>query len=112
MKMRPLVLARLLARFVTHSVTAGLATARLIVRGRPPPAGLVRVRFAAMSDTGAAVLGAMVTLTPGSSVIDIDMPRREMLLHLLDTREAEAVAVAIRRDFEQDVAALFPREGR
>lgn len=111
MRMRPLVLARLLARFVTHSVTAGITTTRLILRRRPPPAGLVRVRFAPMSETGAAVLGAMVTLTPGSSVIDIDMARREMLLHLLDTRQAEATVAAIRRDFERDVAALFPRAG-
>lgn len=112
MRLRPLIFARLLARFLGHSVLAGVTTARIILRRTPPPpAGLVRLPFAPMSETGAAVLGAMVTLTPGSSVIDIDPVRREMLVHLLDTGTAEAAAASIRRDFERDIAALFPPEG-
>lgn len=111
MKLRPLVLARLLLRFLGHSVLAGVSTARIILRRTPPPAGLVRLPYTPMSETGAAVLGAMVTLTPGSSVIDIDCKRRELLVHLLDKRTATAAAAAIRRDFERDIAALFPPEG-
>jgi multisubunit Na+/H+ antiporter MnhE subunit len=111
MRLRPLILARLLARFLGHSALAGVTTARIILRRRQPPAGLVRLRYAPMSETGAAVLGAMVTLTPGSSVIDIDSARRELLVHLLDVRTAAAAAAAIRRDFERDIAALFPPEG-
>jgi multicomponent K+:H+ antiporter subunit E/multicomponent Na+:H+ antiporter subunit E len=110
MRRRGFILARLLLRFAWHSVLAGIATARIIVRRRPPPAGLVRMRFAPMSETGAAVLGAMVTLTPGSSAIDIDPARREMLLHLLDRSAADATVASIRRDFERDVCALFPLE--
>jgi hypothetical protein len=33
-----------------------------------------------------------------------------MLLHLLDTRGIEVSLAAIRRDFERDVIALFPKE--
>jgi len=43
-------------------------------------------------------------------VIDIDMAHSEMLLHLLDTRVVEDTLAAIRRDFERDVVALFPKE--
>jgi multisubunit Na+/H+ antiporter MnhE subunit len=111
MRLRPLILARLLLRFLGHSVLAGVSTARIILRRTPPPAGLVRLPYAPMSETGAAVLGAMVTLTPGSSVIDIDSERRELLVHLLDMRTAAAAAAAIRRDFERDIATLFPPEG-
>ena len=111
MRLRPLILARLLARFIGHSVLAGVTTARIILRRTPPPAGLVRLPYTPMSETGAAVLGAMLTLTPGSSVVDIDPARREMLLHLLDVRTAEAAAAAIRSDFERDIAILFPPEG-
>ncbi len=106
----PLIASRLLCRFVAHCVLSGLSTARIILLRRRETSGLVRMRFAPMSETGAAVLGAMVTLTPGSSVIDIDMRKREMLLHLLDTRGAEATVAAIRRDFERDVRALFPEK--
>lgn len=63
-----------------------------------------------MSPTGAAVLGALVTLTPGTTVIDIDLQQRKMLLHLLDTRDLETAITTIRRDFEADIGTLFPPE--
>lgn len=110
MTLRPLLCGRLLLRFAGHCVLSGVATARIILQRRPPPPGLVRMGFAPMSATGAAVLGAMVTLTPGSTVIDIDPERREMLLHLLDTRLSAATLAAIRNDFERDISALFPAE--
>ena len=108
MKWRSVALVRLLLRLAAHSVLSGVSTARIILQGRPPPSGLVRLRFAPMSETGAAVLGAMVTLTPGSSAIDIDMDKREMLVHLLDVSVADAALAAIRRDFERDIVMLFP----
>jgi len=108
MRIRPWILARLLFRFFGHCVLSGLSTARIILQRTPPPAGFLRLRFAPMSTTGAAVLGAMVTLTPGSSVIDVDMKRREILLHLLDIQSAENNVAAIRHDFESDIVALFP----
>jgi len=111
MKVWPLIAVRLLLRFVGHCVLSGIATARIILRLTQPPAGLVRLHFAPMSPTGAAVMAALVTLTPGTTVIDIDVMRRVMLLHLLDTRVIEATVTAIRRDFERDITTLFPEEG-
>lgn len=110
MRLRPVPAGRLLLRLVIHCLMAGVATARIILRRTPPPAGLARLDFAPMSATGAAVLGAMVTLTPGTTAIDIDVKRRRMLLHLLDLRSAETIMAAIRRDFEGDIAELFPEE--
>lgn len=110
MRLRPLRLGALLLRFVTHAVLAGVTTMRIIVQRSRPGAGFVRLRFAPMSEGGAAILGAMITLTPGSSVIDIDMDRREVLIHLLDVAHADAAVAAIRRDFERHIAVLFPPE--
>ena len=110
MKLRPLIIARLMLRFTSHCLLSGLTTAGIILKGTPPPAGLVQLRFAPMSHTGAAMFGALVTLSPGSSAIDIDPQRRVILLHLLDIRTAEATLAAIRRDFEQDLCRLFPEE--
>ena len=103
-----LLLVRLLMRFIIHCVVAGVSTARIIVARRKPARGTIRLSFAPMSETGAALLGAMVSLTPGSTVIDIDLARREMLLHLLDIANAEANLALIRRDFEGDIARLCP----
>jgi multicomponent K+:H+ antiporter subunit E/multicomponent Na+:H+ antiporter subunit E len=103
-----LIICRLFLRFFGHCVLSGVSTAGIILKRTAPPAGFVRFHFVPMSMTGAAVLGAMVTLTPGSSAIDIDMERREILLHLLDTRLTKASVEAIRRDFEHDISLLFP----
>lgn len=108
MRFRPLIIGRLFLRFFGHCLLSGVSTAGIILQRTAPPAGLVRFRFAPMSVTGAAVLGALVTLTPGSSAIDIDMERREILLHLLDSRLSTASIAAIRRDFEHDISLLFP----
>lgn len=106
----PVIIARLWLRFVGHCLWSGVVTARIILMGSRPPAGMVRMPLAPMSATGAAVFGALVTLTPGSTVIDIDLQRREILLHLLDTRTAEATLASIRRDFEKDLCLLFPEK--
>jgi multicomponent K+:H+ antiporter subunit E/multicomponent Na+:H+ antiporter subunit E len=105
------VAALLLLRFLWQVGVSGLATARVVLRPGPlPRAGLIRMEFAPMSEAGAALLGCLVTLTPGTTVIDIDPGRREMLLHVLDLTQAEAAVASIRHEFEQYVARLLPPE--
>ena len=105
---RPTAAGILLLRFLWQVLVSAVSTARIVLRrGPPPPAGLIRMGFAPISETGAALLGCLVTLTPGTTVIDIDMARREMLLHLLDLSQAEATVVSIRKEFECYVTLLF-----
>lgn len=104
----------LLLRFLRALLISGLQTVAVILRagwpgGAPPPVALLRVRFAPMSETGAALLGSMVSLTPGTTTIDIDMEHRELLLHVLDASDTEALVAGIRRDFEPGLVALFGR---
>lgn len=97
----------LLLRFLWQVLVSGVTTARIVLRrGPPPPAGLIRMGFAPMSETGAALLGCLVTLTPGTTTIDIDVERHEMLLHLLDLSQAEATVASIREEFECYVTRL------
>jgi len=101
----------LLAVFLGQVVSSGATTAWLIVRPGPRPApGLVRIGFTGLSPAGAAMLGAMITLTPGTTTIDIDLVRGEMLLHLLDASHPVALARDIRRRFELPMRKLFPGE--
>lgn len=103
--------AVLLLRFLWQVLVSGVATARVVLRPGPlPRAGLIRMEYAPMSPAGAALLGCLVTLTPGTTVIDIDPARREMLLHLLDVVQAEAAVASIREEFEQYLARLLPPE--
>jgi multicomponent K+:H+ antiporter subunit E/multicomponent Na+:H+ antiporter subunit E len=110
MKIKPFLLSRLMVRFLWHCVLSGLTTARMILVRRSPPAGLVKMKYEPMSHTGVAILGAVVTLTPGSSTVDINLEQREILLHLLDVRTAEESIAGIRRNFEQDIRELFPKD--
>ncbi len=102
----------LLLRFVKAVVVSGVQTVAVILRSglgerRPPPAAFLRVRFAPMTAQGAALLGCMVTLTPGTTTLDIDMDKRELLLHVLDASDTDALVQGIRRDFEPGLVALF-----
>lgn len=102
----------LLLRFLKALVVSGIDTVKVIVRAgfgarQAPPAAFVRVGFAPMDERGAALLGCMVSLTPGTTTLDIDMQRRELLLHVLDASDTDALVEGIRRDFEPGLVALF-----
>lgn len=85
-------------------------TARLIVvEGDAPRRGFVRLDYGDLGDTAVVVLAALVTLTPGTSVVDIDPERRQLLLHMLDTGDLQATLSGIRREFLQPLRRLSGR---
>jgi multicomponent K+:H+ antiporter subunit E/multicomponent Na+:H+ antiporter subunit E len=103
----------LAATFLWQVVNSGVVTAWLILRpGQRPQPALVRMPFAGLNETGAALLGCMITLTPGTTAIDIDMERGEMLVHLLDGSDPEASLASVHADFERPLCALCPAEPR
>lgn len=105
---------QLLVRFIRAVFVSGFQTVIVILKaGRPggaPPVALVRVGFAPMDRRGAALLGSLVSLTPGTTAIDIDLERGELLLHVLDASDTEAMVDGIRRDFEPGLRSLFGAE--
>lgn len=103
--------ACLAVRFFLAGLSAAIATTWVIISRRDTSAGLIRMEFAPMSDTGAMLLGALISFTPGSSVIDVDLPERVMLIHLLDGRDPRASIASIRCNFEYYIAELFPIRG-
>jgi multisubunit Na+/H+ antiporter MnhE subunit len=103
----------LAATFLWQVVNSGATTAWLILRpGQRPQPALVRMRFAGLSETGAALLGCMITLTPGTTAIDIDLERGEMLVHLLDGSDPDAALASVHADYERPLRALCPAERR
>ncbi|TDQ44738.1 Na+/H+ antiporter subunit E [Tepidicella xavieri] len=111
--MRKLIAAIvLLARFLKAVVISGFQTVQVILRAslgerKPPPAAFLRVHFAPMSAQGASLLGCMISLTPGTTTLDIDMDKREILLHVLDASDTDALVQGIREDFEPGLVVLF-----
>lgn len=109
-------IALLLLRFLRAVVVSGAQTVGVILRsgagtGSAPPTALLRVRFGPLNARGAAVLGCLVSLTPGTTTLDIDMQRRELLLHVLDASDTRALLAGIRHDFEPSLQVLFPADG-
>jgi multisubunit Na+/H+ antiporter MnhE subunit len=105
-----LAAVRLVAHFAAALVTSGLQTLWVILRtsaAEPPPTRLVRMGFAPMTPAGAVLLGCLITLTPGTTTLDIDLQRQELLLHVLDASDPEAVVAGIQQDFERHLVTLF-----
>jgi multisubunit Na+/H+ antiporter MnhE subunit len=109
---RPVAAVTLALRFAAAVVRSGLQTTRMILR--PDPAmrpGFIEYDFAPMSERGAALLGSLITLTPGTTTVDIDMVSHRMWIHLLDTRGEDAAREEIRSEFEAPIRVLFGTEG-
>jgi multisubunit Na+/H+ antiporter MnhE subunit len=95
-----LAVLRLALNFLKSALLSGLDTARLILRNpRFAHSGLTRMPYGDLGDTSASILGALVTLTPGTTVLEIDLQQKEFVIHLLDLDKREAVVTAIQHDF-------------
>lgn len=98
----------LLWRFVIAMLSSAWATSWIILtRSEAPRRGFVRFAYDDLNETGVVVLAALVTLTPGTSTVDIDPQRRELLLHVLDSDDIDVTLRAIRRDFLLPLRCLF-----
>ncbi len=101
-------LIRLVFNFVKEAIVSGGITVLIILRGsKALQPGLVRMPYGDLGETAADFLAALVSLTPGTTTVDIDPERRELLLHLLDVTRAEQTLNSIRRDFLLPVRTLF-----
>lgn len=98
----------LLWRFISAMLLSAWATSRIILTGSDAPRrGFARFAYDDLHEAGVVVLAALVTLTPGTSTVDIDLQRRELLLHVLDTEDIENTLNTIRRDFLLPLRCLF-----
>lgn len=105
---RSSALIRLVFNCMKEAVVSGGITAMIILRGgKALQPGLVRMSYGDLGETAANFLAALVSLTPGTTTVDIDPERRELLLHLLDVTRAEQTLASIRRDFVLPVRTLF-----
>jgi multisubunit Na+/H+ antiporter MnhE subunit len=111
---KPTAAATLLWRFLCALLVSGLQTLRVIVRagrlhGQAPRSGFVRVPVAPLTPQGTALLACLVSLTPGTSVVEIDAATQSIVLHMLDVSAAQATVDSIRRDFEPGLRVWFAR---
>jgi multicomponent K+:H+ antiporter subunit E len=109
---RPAVATRLLLRVAGDIVIANLQVAVLIIgperRLRP---AFVRVPLQLADPVGIAILGGIITLTPGTVSCDLLNDGRTLLVHALDVADPEALVATIRARYETPLATIFPGPG-
>lgn len=77
---------------------------------KPPDAepGTVTIPIGRSSPSSATTWGIRVGVSPDTVVVDVDERRGEMLLHVLDARDPDAVRADQRDSYERRQRRVFP----
>lgn len=70
--------------------------------------GLVRIPIGERSERGVAVSALATTLSPGTVLVDIDWQRRDLLLHVIDASDPDAVRARLQRFYDRFQRKVFP----
>jgi len=112
-RVRPVALAALVGRFLVDVVRASIQVSGVVLRRRPVRNAVVAVDLESSSDFVLTLVAAMLSLVPGSVVVEARRSTHTLFLHVLDVPDREAVE-GFRRDaldLEQRVLrALPPRD--
>jgi multicomponent Na+:H+ antiporter subunit E len=78
------------------------------LRGRLPAPGLVMIPIPRPAPGSAAAWGIRVGLAPATVVVEVDDARGQLLLHVPDARDPDAVRRDQLRSYERRQARVFP----
>ncbi|GFG52759.1 Na+/H+ antiporter subunit E [Mycolicibacterium agri] len=92
-RVHPLSLVKLILVVAYQLVLSSAQMAWLAIRPGPPPlTAVLRARVSIKSDLVLALAVNIITLIPGSIVLEIDQERRLIYVHVIDVGSDEAVA--------------------
>lgn len=93
--LRPWRTIVLLTRFLYDLTVASFMVGWLAVRpGRPPGSAVILIDLVSGSELRQTLTGELISLVPGSLLIELDSRGRRMWLHVLDADTPEKVASA------------------
>lgn len=102
-KIRPIGLTRLVFRFATDLVAASIQVAWLAIRPGPPPGGaVIEVDLYTDSDLYATLTAELVTLVPGSVVIEVRRATTTLFVHTLDVDTDDDIEAARQSVFREE----------
>lgn len=94
---------------ILWEVLKGTWEVALVVLGRRPAVpGYIEIPIGSRTPTGVAVTALIVTLAPGSVLVDVDWEREAMLFHLLDASDPDVTRATVARFYERYQRAVFP----
>ncbi len=103
-RIRPLLLLALAVRFVLDVARASLHVTQVILRRRPVRNAVVAVDLESDSDFVLTAVAAMLSLVPGSVVVEARRSTRTLFLHVLDVPDRDSA-----EDFRRSALALERR---
>ena len=112
-RLHPLSLLRLVAVVAYQLVLSSLQVAWLAVKPGPPPlSAVLRAHLEIKSDLVLALAVNIISLIPGSMVLEIDQERRLIYAHVIDVGNEKAVAAFYRQvnQIERLLVAAFERD--
>jgi multicomponent Na+:H+ antiporter subunit E len=112
-RLHPLSLLRLVVVVAYQLVLSSVQVAWLAVKPGPPLlSAVLRVRLAIKSDLVLALAVNIMSLIPGSIVLEVDQERRLVYVHVIDVGNEKAVARFYRQveQIERLLVAAFERD--
>ena len=112
-RVHPLSLVRLIGVVAYQLVASSAQMAWLAIKPGPPPrTAVLRARLAIKSDLVLALAVNILTLIPGSIVLEIDQERRLIYVHVIDVGSEKAVDRFYRdvAQIERLLVAAFERD--
>ncbi|PSL03680.1 multisubunit sodium/proton antiporter MrpE subunit [Haloactinopolyspora alba] len=106
-RIRPIGLARLLGRFAADLAVASVEVAVLALRtGRRPTSAVIQVDLRSDSDLYLVLTAELLTLLPGSIVIETRRSTSTLFVHLLDVRNEADIERTRRQALEQEARVM------
>lgn len=90
-KIRPWPLVKLIAHFLVDVVRASIQVSKVVLRRRPVKNAVVTVDLHSNSDFVLTGVAAMLTLVPGSVVVEARRSTHTLFLHVLDVEDEAGV---------------------
>lgn len=112
-RVHPLSVLRLIVVFAWYLVQSSVQVAWLAIRAGPPPrAAVLRAQLAVKSDLVLVLAVNIITLIPGSMVLEIDQVQRMIYVHVIDVSSPRAVDQFYRQvaEVQRLLVAAFERE--
>jgi multicomponent K+:H+ antiporter subunit E len=107
----PLALMRYLGIFVIDIVRGSFLVAWLILLGpaRLRPA-FVQVPLVLRTDLAISLLANTISLTPGTVSAHLSADKRTLIVHTIDTGDADALVAEIKQRYEAPLKKIFEQE--
>ncbi len=106
-RVRPVALLVLVLRFLLDLILASLQVAyKAVVPWVRPQGRLLRIRLRSEQDLFCVITAEMTALVPGTVVVDVHPPTRELFIHVFDAPTEAVLDLAAQRVLAQEERVL------